>query len=626
MPDVQPLTNGDPRRLGAYEVAGRLGEGGQGVVYLGRGDAGQVAIKVLHAQLIEDAAARTRFLREVEVTKRVARFCTAQVLETGVAGDRPYIVSEYVPGPSLQQQVKREGPRHGAALDRLAVNTATALAAIHGAGVVHRDFKPGNVLMGPDGPVVIDFGIARALDTGGSMTAAASQVIGTPAFMAPEQLAEGRVGPAADVFAWGITMVFAATGAPAFGGRSIPNIINRILNDEPDIGALDGRLRDTVAASLAKDPARRPTARRLMDDLMGQGGTALAAPGAVTGPPGRVPGPPGAATELLGSGRGGGEPGAGPNAGTAAVPTPGHGTAGGATERIPPAAARHGGPAGVPPGGATERMPSPGARPGGATRILPGGGTERIPSAGPPDPGTHRPPPYAQAGPATRRLPSYGDPAAPGGPYPGPGIPPAGRPPVPYAAGPAPARRGANGVVAVLVVLGVLVVGIGVVWAATRSGNGSAAVAGPTTTPKRHHPAKRRHTPTHRGSARSTPARTPAARKTAPVAKANPYTPEKLCGNGFRVVDRHPVGTATVYLLYNDGAGTNCVVTMVARSTGRAYMGASLRVQGGGQDDRAGLSPFYAGPVRLPAKAQCVQWGGAYRTARWTSGWTHCAA
>lgn len=618
MPDVQPLTDGDPRRLGAYEVVGRLGEGGQGAVYLGRGDAGQVAIKVLHAQLIEDAAARTRFLREVEVTKRVARFCTAQVLETGVAGDRPYIVSEYVPGPSLQQQVKREGPRHGAALDRLAVNTATALAAIHGAGVVHRDFKPGNVLMGPDGPVVIDFGIARALDAGGSMTAAASQVIGTPAFMAPEQLAEGRVGPAADVFAWGITMVFAATGAPAFGGRSIPNIINRILNDEPDIGALDGRLRDIVAASLTKDPARRPTARRLMDDLMGQGGTALTAPGAVPGPSGPVPGPLGAATELLGSG---GD--AGPNAGTAAAP--GYGPAGGATERIPPAAARHGGPAEVPPGGATERMPSPGAGPGGATRILPGGGTERMPSAGTPGPATRRLPPYAQAGPATRRMPSYGEAAPPGGPYPGPGGPP-GRPPSPYAAGPAPARRGAGGVVAVLVVLGVLVVGAGVVWAATRSGNGSAAVAGPTSTPKRHHPAKRRHTPTHRSSDRSTPARTPATRKTAPIARANPFTPEKLCGAGFRVIDRHPVGAATVYLLYNDGAGANCVVTMVARSTGKVYMGALLRVQGGGQGDRAGLSPFYAGPVRLPAKAKCVQWGGAYRTSRWTSGWTHCAA
>src|SRR4051812_23322803 len=189
VPNVQPLTHGDPRRLGAYEVTGRLGEGGQGVVYLGRGAAGEtVAIKVLQAQLMEDETARARFVREVEVTKRVARFCTAQVLDAGMIDDRPYIVSEYVPGPSLQQQLKREGPRQGAALDRLAINTATALAAIHQAGVVHRDFKPGNVLMGPDGPVVIDFGISRALDASGSMTTALSQVVGTPAFMAPEQL------------------------------------------------------------------------------------------------------------------------------------------------------------------------------------------------------------------------------------------------------------------------------------------------------------------------------------------------------------------------------------------------------------------------------------------------------
>ncbi|MFB9836964.1 serine/threonine-protein kinase, partial [Actinoallomurus acaciae] len=284
MVNVQPLSDGDPRRLGDYDVTGRLGEGGQGAVYLGRGATGQVAIKLLHAQLIEDEPARARFVREVEVTKRVARFCTAQVLSAGMAGDRPYIISEYVPGPSLQHLVRDEGPRRGSALDRLAVNTATALAAIHQAGVVHRDFKPGNVLMGPDGPVVIDFGIARALDASGTMTSAVSQVVGTPAFMAPEQLAEGTIGAPTDMFAWAVTMVYAASGAPAFGHRSIPQVINRILNAEPDLGALDGRLRPAVAACLSKDPSRRPTARQLMDDLMGHSVSPLQAPGA-GGPP-----------------------------------------------------------------------------------------------------------------------------------------------------------------------------------------------------------------------------------------------------------------------------------------------------------------------------------------------------
>src|SRR5512139_589548 len=135
MPELKP---GDPRRIGEYEIVARLGEGGQGVVYLGRtGEGVKVAVKLLRPDLAEDDAARSRFVREVQVATQVARFCTAQVLEADVAGDRPFIVSEYVPGPSLQRQVSEEGPRTGAALERLAVGTATALVAIHQAGIVH---------------------------------------------------------------------------------------------------------------------------------------------------------------------------------------------------------------------------------------------------------------------------------------------------------------------------------------------------------------------------------------------------------------------------------------------------------------------------------------------------------
>ncbi|MGN9843232.1 protein kinase domain-containing protein [Nonomuraea sp. H19] len=259
----QPLVEDDPRRLGPYDIAGRLGEGGQGVVYLARTASGeQVAVKLLHHGLLTDPGAKNRFLREVELAQRVARFSTAPVIHADLAGQRPYIVSEYVAGPSLRDLVTLEGPRRGAALDRLAISTATALAAIHRAGILHRDFKPANILMGPEGPVVIDFGIARALDA--PAAASTGPLMGTPSYLSPEQLGGAPVTAAADIFAWGVTMVFAASGRPAFGADSTPAVINRILNKEPVISGLDGTLLELVSASLSKDPAKRPSA----DDLI----------------------------------------------------------------------------------------------------------------------------------------------------------------------------------------------------------------------------------------------------------------------------------------------------------------------------------------------------------------------
>jgi serine/threonine protein kinase len=265
---VAPLQAGDPRRLGSYELIGRLGIGGQGAVFLGTSEpGGRVAVKLLHSNLTEDTDARGRFVREAMAAKRVARFCAAQVLDVQVAGDQPYIVTEYVPGPSLQRLVKDGGPLSGGALERLAIGTATALVAIHQAGVVHRDLKPANVIVGPDGPRVIDFGIAKALAT---TATASSRVLGTPAYMAPEQVRGVAIDTAVDVFAWGAMMVFVATGWPPFGTDSIPLVVERVLSGEPDLGAMAEPLRALVCDCLAKDSALRPTARQLLLRLLGQ--------------------------------------------------------------------------------------------------------------------------------------------------------------------------------------------------------------------------------------------------------------------------------------------------------------------------------------------------------------------
>ncbi|MEU8269195.1 protein kinase [Sphaerisporangium sp. NPDC049002] len=258
-----PLQPGDPRALGAFQVVGRLGEGGQGVVYEGLSAYGdRVAIKVLKGGTDPDT--RRRLAREMESARRVAPFCTARVLAAELDRADPFVVSEFVAGPSLQDRVRDGGPLRDGDVERLAVGTASALAAIHGAGVVHRDFKPANVLLGPDGPRVVDFGIARPLDA----STAPSVLAGTPPYMAPEQLKGVHASPAADVFAWAATMVYAATGRAPFGSDTIAAVFNRLLNHEPDLSGVPQSLLDTLATCLSKDPQVRPSARSLLVRLV----------------------------------------------------------------------------------------------------------------------------------------------------------------------------------------------------------------------------------------------------------------------------------------------------------------------------------------------------------------------
>jgi serine/threonine protein kinase len=269
MPEMLALRDTDPREVGVYRLLGRLGEGGQGVVFLAEGPTGSpAAVKLLPPTT--DPQVRSRFLKEVAAAQRVARFCTAQVLDAGIFERRPFIVSEYVSGPSLIELIEQFGPRGGAALERIAVATLTALAAVHAAGMVHRDFKPGNVLLGPDGPVVIDFGLAAV--PGMTTTGLSGQAtVGTPAFMAPEQLAGTRVTAAADVWSWAVTMVFAGTGELPFKGDSLTATAFAILHSEPVVGRLPEPLGSLVHRCLNKDPAARPSARGVLSELVAAG-------------------------------------------------------------------------------------------------------------------------------------------------------------------------------------------------------------------------------------------------------------------------------------------------------------------------------------------------------------------
>jgi eukaryotic-like serine/threonine-protein kinase len=282
----RPLEPGDPVRLGRFELLGRLGEGGQGVVYLGRGtNPGEerVAVKVLRSTV--DANVLERLARELDAIHQVQPFVTAGVIEASAEGDRRYIVSEFIDGPSLQERVDTRGPLSEGDLQRLAVGTATALTAIHGAGVVHRDFKPANVLLGPDGPRVVDFGIARLTDA----ATITSGLIGTPSYVAPEQLAGRRPTSAVDVFAWAVTMIYAATGRLAFGADSVPAVMHRIMYEEPNVSGLPPALRTIVLECLDKDPGRRPSARdlllRLVDPSAPHAPAGFPAHGGVAGPP-----------------------------------------------------------------------------------------------------------------------------------------------------------------------------------------------------------------------------------------------------------------------------------------------------------------------------------------------------
>src|ERR1700729_1080277 len=393
-----------PDRLGPYRLLDRLGEGGMGVVYLARDpEQRSVAVKILRPAVAGDPNARRRLAREVETMRRVRSPFVAEVLDTDVTSETPYIVTRYVPGPTLDEVVTQEGPLSGTRLIRLAAGLADALAAIHAAGVVHRDLKPGNVMLMNGDPVVIDFGIAQALDS--TRLTMTGMFMGTPGYLSPEVI-EGQSSTSfSDVHAWGATVAFAATGRAPFGTGSYETIFYRIVNGKPDLSGVPAPGAELVAAALRRDPAQRPAAIQLRSRaaaldpavLLPMAVPAGGLQGMGLGPPGtRADGFPPRPTALDGCGGPGGTMLSGAGQGATTFPPP---AAGGLAPAGPQpiAAVRPDDfadilpPVAYPPGGRRGRSSGPdnsSGRPGPAERDgrapAPGGGGARADRWSPP--------------------------------------------------------------------------------------------------------------------------------------------------------------------------------------------------------------------------------------------------
>ncbi|MEV6534928.1 serine/threonine-protein kinase [Streptomyces sp. NPDC051639] len=259
---VHPARPGDPGRIGPYRIIGRLGSGGMGTVHAALDpDGRRTAVKVVHPAQAGDDEFRARFKREVEVSRRVTGPCLVPLLAADPGADVPWLATDYVPGLTLGEHIAAHGPLPGARLYALAAGTAAALAAVHAAGVVHRDVKPGNVILAPDGPRVLDFGIAHALD--GTSVTRTGVMTGTAGWISPEGYRTGAVGPAGDIFAWGALLAYAATGRLPFGTGAPDVVAVRVMSGDPDLAGIPDDLLALVTSALAKTPQERPTAAAL---------------------------------------------------------------------------------------------------------------------------------------------------------------------------------------------------------------------------------------------------------------------------------------------------------------------------------------------------------------------------
>ncbi|MEV2274740.1 serine/threonine-protein kinase [Nocardiopsis sp. NPDC049922] len=272
------LTPSDPARIGPYRLVSRLGSGGMGVVYAAQDQLGElVAVKLIHAEYAADSEFRARFRREVDLLRQVGGACAVPLLAADTDAERPWLVTPLVRGLTLSAYMRKHGALDERLLLGLAAGVAEALAQIHAAGVIHRDLKPANIVLSPEGPRVLDFGVARAVDqTALTRTGA---VMGSPGWISPDHYQGRPASTADDVFAWGALVSYAATGRPPFGSGDPAAVAHRVISGEPDTAGFTGPLAELAARALSKEAEDRPTAMDLVNGVI-----AVANPGRAIAP------------------------------------------------------------------------------------------------------------------------------------------------------------------------------------------------------------------------------------------------------------------------------------------------------------------------------------------------------
>ncbi|MFE0172570.1 serine/threonine-protein kinase [Streptomyces sp. NPDC059002] len=593
---MERLGPGDPQRIGAYRLLARLGAGGMGQVYLARSGRGRtVAVKLVRQELAEQEEFRNRFRQEVAAARQVGGAWTAPVLDADTEAAIPWVATGYVAGPSLQSVVSHEhGPLPERSVNILAAGLANALKDIHAAGLVHRDLKPSNVLVTIDGPRVIDFGIARALETvtDGGLTRTGA-LVGSPGFMAPEQVRGDRITPACDVFCLGSVLAYAASGALPFGtaNSGVHALMFRIAQEEPDLEGIPESLSELIAACLRKDPEARPSLDEILErtgaqDTLSEGGRTLEPwlPGALVAQLGRH------AVQLLetedpdeSAEADEADPGAGSTAPAAA------GTKTPDAAPAPPDTPGDPGPAPTPVPGPVddgEDTPPPPGRPGTAP-------LDHLPTMVSGQPAAPTPPPSSPA-PAYGHPQQHPAPAAYGYPQQHPYAKPSGFGPTPpygpggYAPAPEPPRRSARSTAALIVVALIVAIGAGgTVYAVmnddgtdtTRSSDAKNSASGAPTTPG---PSSQSPEPTRRDST------TPAADEGG--------VPEKYLGTWTGGLD-NDAGHSTRELTLQQGEVGDTVLSVTAE--GPTKDGGTYRCVFQGKLESASGDRLHIGPTEV---------------------------